>query len=231
MADFEGFPQQAVQFFAEIAENNNRDWFEEHKEEYIRYVQQPAQDFVMVLGAKLKVIAPGISFEPSLSGTGSIMRIYRDIRFSKDKSPHKTYLGLRFWEGPGRKQAYSSLFIWLDKSGAGIHLGQHMFSKEFLLAYRNAVADPQTGAELEEALEAIRPHAEIGGDRYNRVPRGFPKEHPRAELLKYKALYASSGHISPEVVTSPDFLPGCAGSFEALLPLHNWLVQVGRMGG
>jgi uncharacterized protein (TIGR02453 family) len=226
-----GFPIEALQFFKDIEKNNNKAWFEAHKEEYARSVQQPAQEFVMMLGARLQELSPGISFDLSLSGSGSIMRIYRDTRFSPDKTPYKTYLGMRLWEGPGYKDAFSGLFIWLDYNGAGIHLGQHMFSKEYLTAYRDAVADPEQGAALETALETAARHAKIGGEQYVRVPQGYPPEHPRADLLKYKALYATSERISPDTVTGPDFLPCCVSYFEDLLPLHRWMVDVGKTIG
>ena len=122
MAEFPGFPQQALQFFKDIAQNNNKEWFTLHKEEYTRHVQGPVQDFVIVLGAELQALSKEMVFDPSLRGSGSIMRIYRDIRFSKDKIPYKSYQGIRFWEGPSRKEMYSGLFIWFDDSGAGLHL-------------------------------------------------------------------------------------------------------------
>lgn len=228
MTTFSGFSTETLQFFGDIEQNNNKEWFGPRKEEYNRTVQQPAQEFVLALGDRLKEIAPGISFDPSLSGSGSIMRIYRDTRFSTDKTPYKTYLGMRFWEGPDYKDLYSGLFIWLDKSGAGIHLGQHYFSREYLFAYREAVADQEHGEELERALKIAREHGKLGGEQYVRVPRGYPPDHPRADLLKYKALYATSQHIAPEIATSPAFLPHCAAFFEHLLPLHNWMVNVGR---
>jgi uncharacterized protein (TIGR02453 family) len=230
MAEFPGFPQQALQFFQEIRENNNKAWFDQHKDDYAHYVQQPAQDFVMALGAKLQEIAGGISFDPSLSGSGSILRIYRDIRFSPDKTPYKTYLAMRFWEGANRKEVYSGLFIWLDSTGAGLHLGQHEFSKEYLSAFRDAVDNPQSGAELQKALSAIQPHARIGGEKFTNVPRGFAQDHPRGDLLKYKGLHANTELIAPAIVTGEGFLPLCVDYFEKLLPLHNWLVNVGHQG-
>lgn len=228
MAQFPGFPQQALQFYKDIAQNNNREWFELHKEDFTRYVQEPAQDFVIVLGTKLQELSKDMVFDPSLRGSGSIMRIYRDIRFSKDKTPYKSYLGMRFWEGPSRKEMFSGLFIWLDDSGAGLHLGQHGFSKDYLTAFREAVDDPHTGSQLEQVLADAEAFAKIGGDRYVRVPRGYDQEHPRGELLKYKAVYATSARVPPEVVTSEAFLPLCLDYFKRLLPLHSWLVGVGK---
>jgi len=228
MTAFPGFPPQALQFYKNIEENNNREWFGEHKEDFERYVQRPAQDFVIVLGAKLKEMRPDLAVDPSLRGSGSIMRIYRDIRFSKDKTPYKTYLGMRFWEGPSRKEMFSGLFIWLDDSGAGLHVGQHMFSKEYLNAFREAVDDVHMGKRFEDILSSAGDFAEVNGEQYVRVPRGYDRDHPRAGLLKYKSVYASSGRIAPSVVASEKFLPLCVETFQKLLPLHKWLVDVGK---
>ena len=86
---FEGFPKEGFKFFRDIKANNNREWFQEHKQEYIDYLQDPAVAFVIALGERLKSDFPGISYDTRTNGAGSVMRIYRDIRFSKDKSPYK----------------------------------------------------------------------------------------------------------------------------------------------
>ncbi len=94
---FRGFPRECVTFYAELARNNNKEWFSEHKSEFERYVMETARDFVYHMGNLLKEISPEIVADPRLDR--SIFRHYRDTRFSKDKSPYKTHLGILFWEG------------------------------------------------------------------------------------------------------------------------------------
>ncbi len=225
--EFPGFPKKALMFLTDIKQNNNREWFNRHKADFVEYIQQPAQDFAIALGTSLQKVAPGMRFDPSLRGSGSVMRIYRDIRFSKDKSPYKTYLGIRFWEGASRKTSRSGAFVWIDADGAGLHVGNYSFSKQYLEDFRKAVDRDQTGQALEQVLETVGKHAKIGKDSYARVPRGFAADHPRAELLRVKGLYATMPGIAPEVVTSPDFLPTCVEGFRKLAPLHFWLAAVG----
>jgi uncharacterized protein (TIGR02453 family) len=226
MTAFPGFPKEGLKFLIDLKANNNRDWFKANKSDFVDHIQIPAQAFVIAFGTELGKSFPNIVYDPTLRGTGSIMKIYRDVRFSKDKTPYKTYLGLRFWEGPSRKEMYSGFFVWLDPSGAGLHVGHYMFSKDYLADYRSAVDNQDMGEELDHILGTLQPDNKIGGEQYKRVPSGYPSDHPRGELLKYKGLHISSPGFSPELVTSPDFLPLCIEKALKLAPLHRWLVKV-----
>ena len=100
---FNGYTDESVRFYTELAYNNNRGWFEEHKEIYKRSVIQPSLSFVEEMGLMLKEISSNLIADTCLNGSGSIFRIYRDIRFSKDKTPYKPYLGILFWENKRKK--------------------------------------------------------------------------------------------------------------------------------
>src|SRR5579862_1483254 len=103
---FEGFPRSGLEFLSGLAANNNKAWFEEHRNEYEKCLLEPAKDLVVDLGSKLQdQVSPNIQADPRFNG--SIMRISRDIRFSKDKSPYKNWLGLWFWEGGPRRSMES----------------------------------------------------------------------------------------------------------------------------
>ena len=100
---FSGFPEEAARFLTQLSENNNRDWFNARKQVYANTIVTPAIAFVEAMGERLKYLSPHIQYDTRTNGQGSLMRIYRDIRFSKDKSPYKTWIGIRFWEGAGKK--------------------------------------------------------------------------------------------------------------------------------
>ena len=100
---FSGFPQETITFLQNLEANNNRTWFQAHKQDYLEYYVQPTQAFVVALGQRLQTISPNIRFNPEFKGQSSILRIYRDVRFSKEKSPYNTKLRLVFWEGSGKK--------------------------------------------------------------------------------------------------------------------------------
>lgn len=228
MARFTGFPQDAITFFEEIAIFNAKEWFEENKARYQEQVQQPAQAFVEALGERLTTLAPGIRYSTSLNGSGSIMRIHRDVRFSKDKTPYKTNLGLSWWEGPGKKMEEPGYYFHLDRGGAWIAGGMYIFPQATLALYRKAVDYPQRGKALTAALAA----AEKAGLRidgsgaYSRVPTGYDKDHPRGELLKQKGIVAVSPGIPVEILTSSALVDRCVDYAKAILPLHQWLVEM-----
>ena len=100
---FYGFPREGVQFLEDLAHNNNREWFEAHRQDYREHLLAPAQSFVIALGQELKSISSAIEYDTRTNGSGSIMRIHRDVRFSKDKTPYYTYLRVVFWEGGHKK--------------------------------------------------------------------------------------------------------------------------------
>ena len=109
--DFTGFPKEGLQFLADLAHNNNREWFNARKGVYLESVQGPAQAFVAALGRRLKRLSPGIAYDTNPNGGGSLLRIYRDVRFSRDKTPYNTDVRMSFWEGPAKKEALSSFFV------------------------------------------------------------------------------------------------------------------------
>jgi len=143
---FTGFPEGGFEFLRQIAVNNNKAWFEAHKSEYVENLQRPAQAFVVTLGERLRSVFPAIGYDPRPHG-GSLMRIYRDIRFSKDKSPYKTHIGANFWDGD-RKGEGSGFHFFMDAEGARLYVGHHEFSKPLLQAYRAAVLDERQGKQL-----------------------------------------------------------------------------------
>ncbi len=231
MSNFTGFPQDAITFFEEIAIFNAKEWFEENKARFQESVQQPAQAFVEALGERLQTLAPGLQYSTSLNGSGSIMRIYRDVRFSKDKTPYKTNLGIAWWEGTGKKMEEPGYYFQLDRSGAWLAGGMYIFPPATLAIYRKAVDYPQRGKALTEALAtAQKAGLRIDGSgAYSRVPTGYDKDHPRGELLKKKGIVAVSPAIALPTITSSALVDLCFDYAKAILPLHQWLV--GMPGG
>lgn len=225
---FSGFPEAGLGFLTALAENNNREWFQEHKSDYLEQVLAPAQDFVFALGERLKDISPGLRYDPATNGTGSILRIYRDVRFSKDKTPYNTHVRMVFWEGTKKKMENPSLFVSVRPEGVGVYAGVHVFSKPLLSAYREAVADDQLGSDLEQAVVSVRGAGgyAVGGQHYKRVPRGYDAEHPRADLLRHNGLYAHTRIDDPRVIEIPELVDVCFAHLQDMAPLHQWLVRV-----
>ncbi len=226
---FSGFPPAGLQFLSELANNNNKDWFNDNKDRFKADLQQPALEFVAVIGERLQDVYPKTRYDLRTNGGGSLMRIYRDTRFSKDKTPYKTAIAGMWWEGLGKKTVSPAFGFQVTASGIDLMAGMFGFPKEVLAAYRDAIADETLGPEIAEivaTIEALDGYA-ITGEHYKKVPRGFEKDHPRERLLRFASLY---GHLSEsipaEVVLSPDLVDVCYDHLIRLAPIQQWLVKV-----
>ncbi|MEI6613544.1 MAG: DUF2461 domain-containing protein, partial [Chrysiogenales bacterium] len=110
--EFRGFSKKTVEFFKDLAANNNREWFAAQRNNYEENVLQPARAFVVAMGERLQRLTPGITANPRTDG--SLFRIYRDTRFSPDKSPYKTHMGIFFWEGKRPRMECSGYYFHLE---------------------------------------------------------------------------------------------------------------------
>lgn len=225
---FAGFPTEGVQFLAELAQNNHRDWFVAHKKTYEQALRAPALAFIATLGEELKAIAPGIRYDLRTNGAGSLMRINRDTRFSADKTPYKDHVDMLWWAGNGRKTENPAFGFRLTASEAGLMVGMHGFPKPVLAAYRDAVAGDELGPALVEAITAVKAAGDypVGGEHYKRIPQGYAADHPRADLLRYAALYAYAPTIDLATATSPDLVGVCVHHFRQMAPIYHWLVRL-----
>ncbi|MHA2020733.1 MAG: DUF2461 domain-containing protein [Candidatus Thorarchaeota archaeon] len=225
---FTGFPKEGLGFLAELKENNYREWFNERKNDYQELLVKPAQSFVVALGERLSSISEDMVYDTRTNGSGSILRIYRDIRFSKDKTPYNTRLRVRFWEGPGTKKERPGFFVGFDETGGGIHGGLYIFPKPLLEKYRKSVLDDDSGMKLVKAIEKVKSFKgyKIGGEHYKRVPRGYDADHPRADLLRFNALYVSSPRMPASVLEKPELVDVCFEHIQRMVPIHEWLLKL-----
>ncbi len=228
MTLFDGFPKELVTFYQNLSQNNNRDWFNEHKDIYKQHVIAPAQDFVRAMGERLRELSPNIVADTRTSGAGSIFRIYRDTRFSKDKTPYKTFLGILFWEGNRKKVENSGFYFHLTPSKLMLAAGMHVFPRPLLEAYRDAVVHPQHGSALVQAVEQVsaRGSYQIGRHHYKRIPRGYDATHENADFLLNNGLYASVESDIPEELYIEDILDYCFERFKDMYPIHQWLLAM-----
>lgn len=225
-SSFCGFPKATLTFLRELKKNNDREWFAAHRGEYEEAVMAPARAFVMALGERLRRLAPALRFEPRVNG--SIFRVQRDTRFSADKTPYKTNLGVYFWEGAARRIDSSGFYFHVEPPVLILGGGMYVFTRPFLAQYRQAVADPAIGPELAAITSRIaaRPGFTVEGARYKRLPAGFEADPETAPLLLHDGLYAGwEGRIPPEL-HSPALVGFCLEKFKAMLPLHRWLCDL-----
>lgn len=222
---FPGFSHAATEFLTGLAANNNREWFLKRKGVFDREVIQPAQEFVLSLGEKLLTLSPTVTVDPRANGVGSIFRIYRDVRFSKDKSPYKTHLGIFFWDGPLKKHENPGYYVHIEPPRLSLYTGLHTFDKPLLARFRGLMSDPATAAELAETVrevESAGPYA-VGGKHYKRWPPGFNASHENAGFLLYNSLFCSvEGPLGEEFYT-PGIIDYCFNHFKAMNPINVWI--------
>ena len=166
-----GIPADAFDFFEELAADTTKAWWTANKDRYESSVRGPVE-------ALLAELAPEF-------GPGKIFRPYRDVRFSKDKTPYKTNLG-----ATTRAKDGSIYYFALSPEGMYLGGGYYRMAKDQIARYRTAVADEKTGPALTKLVAAAEKAGfEVGGEQLKRVPPGFDKEHPRGDLLRHKGLY------------------------------------------
>lgn len=222
---FAGFPPEGRQFLRDLEANNNREWFEANRAVYEQKLLGPAVDFVVALGTRLQEQYPGMYFDTRTNGQGTLIRIYRDTRFSADKSPYKTAVAGMFGEGAGKK---------MERPGFGFHLtadllelaaGVFQFTKPQLEAYRAAVDDERSGRELETALAAVRVAGDytLSGEQYKRVPQGFDPAHPRGDLLRMAGLWFQPAGGIGDGLGDPALADVAFAHYRAMAPVYDWL--------
>ena len=205
MDTFAGIPAAAPGFYAELEQNNNREWWLENKPRYVSRVREP-------LTALLAQLEPRF-------GPAKIFRPNRDVRFSPDKSPYKTAQGAvaSFQEGVG-------YYVQLSADGLLVGGGCHTNSPAQLVRFRNSVDASGTGESLEQIIRRVSEAGfTVEGERLKTVPGGFPREHPRAELLKYKSLSAGRELGEPDWLSTPAAAEEVAHLWEQLRPLVEWV--------
>ncbi len=224
MNEFNGFGAQTVRFLEGLGANNAKTWFDAHRADYEAHYLEPAKDFVAALAAPLTEIAPGVNAEPRVNG--SIFRINRDIRFSKDKTPYKDHLDLWFWEGE-RKGAVSGLFFRLTKDALILGAGAHGFDPKRLAAYRGRIVDDSARAALARiAGDLGRDGLELSGEHYKKLPRGFEAADDHAErFLRHNALWCSTETAHPASLGSAQFVDHCIDGWRPMVALHRWLID------
>jgi uncharacterized protein (TIGR02453 family) len=229
---FTGFRPEAIQFLVELAANNHRAWFQPRKADYEALLKQPLEAFVAALGERFEARGIPLHADPARSP----FRIYRDVRFSKDKSPYKTNVAASFpfgeRDGSGGSGGHAD-----DDPGGYFHLapgevfvggGIYHPATSTLNAWRRAVVDDPDLKRLLTTPAFTKQYGLMSPeDGLKRVPTGFPADHPDAELLKLRHL--TFGHrLADADVMSPRLVDVVADSFAVAAPVMRYLARLGR---
>ncbi len=219
-APFTGFSPDALQFLADLAANNDRNWFKPRKADYERLIKAPLEALCVALADRFDRLRLPLEADPRRSP----FRIYRDVRFSKDKSPYKIAQGAQF---PWRDSSGDELRAGGDVGGyfhlepGNILVGGGMWrpDRARLAAFRQKVdRDPSVVFRAIEEPRFVSAFGSVSGDSLTRNPKGFPADHPYGELLRLKDVVFSRG-LADRDVFSPDLPDIIAADLDAARPV------------
>ena len=219
---FAGFPKEGLRFLAQLAAHNDRSWFEEHRAAWDDGIVPAMLAWCGELCERLRDEMPHMQFVPRIGG--SLYRLNRDTRFSRDKSPYKTHSAALLWEG-GDKHDSPGVYLHVAPDEVIFGGGLWIFEEGRLDRYRKLLQDGRSAARLQDALDHAR-KARLGIEApevLKRPPRPFSEEHPHAELSKLKGLTVGKRIKPGSWLHSRDALSRSESAARAYAPLHAWL--------
>jgi len=216
---FKGFPREGIAFLRDLKKNNDRDWFTPRLDEYKDSVRAPMLELVQAVHLAMLKFAPAYVGEPAKC----LYRIYRDTRFSKDKTPYKTHAAAAFWRSNMEKNEGAGYYFAISPEEVAIGGGMYMPLPPVLLTTRQRIAaDAEGFRETFDTKTVRRLLGELQGEQTKRVPKGFSAEHPAADLLRFKQ-YVLYTTLKPDVATSSKLVREIATKFEAMTPFVEFL--------
>ncbi|MGC9523170.1 MAG: DUF2461 domain-containing protein [Anaerolineae bacterium] len=217
---FEVWIVRSKTFLADLARNNERTWFDAHKQVFKNEIEAPAKLFT-------QLFADDLSRLTGQGHEGKMGRIYRDVRFSKDKNPYNTYLHC-YWQGGG--QPGPGWLLNVQAEGAELMTGLHALDADGVRLYRTAV--DRDGDKLAAAIESLSSEGmqimSFGDDMLKRVPKPYTAYHPHADLLKRKQIII--GRQLTEADMSNGLIPAMTAAASELLPFWEWCGRAMRPG-
>lgn len=217
------FTPDLFKFLTELRAHNNREWFLNNKGCFEKHVRDPVLRFIAGLGPGLRKINRHIVVDPSPT-KGSMMRIYRDLRFSKDKSPYKTSVSAHFWHQKGKEGATPTYYLHLEPRGSLIGAGIWRPEALPLKKIRDAiVADPKRW-KLATSAPQLRSKYKMGGESLQRPPRGYDPDHPLIEDIKRRDFTVGRSLVDAEVL-GRDFLELTLACYRETGPFMKFLVD------
>ena len=217
---FDGFPRDGIDFMKRLKRNNNRPWFEKHKEEYEASVKLPMQSLIAALQPHFERFAPEFDVHPKKA----LFRIYRDVRFSKDKTPYKTHVAAHFvLRGKPKGVEGSGYYLHIEPGEVFLGGGIYMPDGDQLKKIRRAIGgQPDRFRSILEEKNFKRVFRKLEGETLHRVPQGYEPDHPMADWLKFKQFFV--GVEWPEARSLKErFVTDVAEVFEAATPLVRFL--------
>jgi len=216
---FTRFAPNAIAFLRALKRNNDREWFRARKEQYEELLRAPMIALIARLAADFRGFAPELVADPRVS----LYRIYRDTRFSEDKRPLKTHVAAHFPHRGMARHRGAGLYLHVSPDDVWIGGGLYAPDTSELAAIReHLAANHRRFRSIVDAPRFRRMVGALEGTRLQRVPRGFPRDHPAAEYLRFRQFLAGR-ELPPSVATSPRFYASTLALFREVTPLVRFL--------
>lgn len=224
---FAGFEPSLFQFLDELADHNERPWFQANQARYERDVLEPSLAFIRAFGPHLQKISPYFVASDRRVG-GSLMRVYRDTRFGRDKTPYKTNVGIQFRHEFGRDVHAPGFYVHLAPGECFLALGTWRPDREALALIRQAIVEHPDRWKRARDQRLFRARFQLDGDRLKTPPRGYPPDHPLVEDLK-RTDFVALQPLAERDVLQPEFLDAAAAAFAASRPFLRFLCDALRV--
>jgi len=216
------FEASFLKFFKSLARNNNRDWFNEHKPQYKEKVVEPLGLFISEMAPRLNKISKEFNADPRPNG-GSMFRIYRDVRFSKDKSPYKLHAACQFRHKIGKDAHAPGFYVHIAPDEVIFGGGIWMPPNPVLNKIRDTIVDnPQEWQRIRSNKSINKLCDGVRGDGLKRPPKGYDPEHQHLEDLKRKSFFAMR-HEKPDIIFEKNFVDEVEATFKAAKPLMKYI--------
>ncbi|PCI46991.1 MAG: TIGR02453 family protein [Alphaproteobacteria bacterium] len=220
---FTGFNTDFWHFFSDLKQNNNREWFATNKERYRDKVVTPISDFICAIAPKLRQISPHYNADPR-PNRGSMFRIYRDVRFSKDKRPYKEHAAAQFRHRMGKDAHAPGFYVHLEAGNIRYGGGIWAPPGETLYKIRERIAHkPDRWQAVIEDKTLLDHFGRIRGDSLKRPPRDFDGDAPHMEDLKRKSFFAMKASGDSDITATAGFIDEVITTFEAATPLMHFI--------
>ena len=207
------FSGKTFDFLRDLADNNSREWFQANKGRYEEEVKGPALCFIQDFSERLNTLSPHFRADPRGNG-GSLFRIYRDTRFSKDKSPYKTFTGIQFRHERAKDAHAPGFYLHLEPKQCFVGLGIWHPDGPTVRKLREGLVEDADGWKKAVAGSSFKKRLSLSGDSLVRAPRGFDPEHPLIEDIKRKDFIAAAP-LTMKQVTQPGFIKEYASYCES----------------
>jgi uncharacterized protein (TIGR02453 family) len=223
MAASRHFNRAFFEFLDELKANNDREWFHANKERYQQQIQEPLLHFIADFSSPLRRISTNFVADPRPSG-GSMFRIYRDVRFSKDKSPYKTHAAAQFRHRSGRDVHAPGFYLHLEPGAVFVGAGLWHPERTSLEQIRSAIVDHPKRWSAAISNPKFTARHRLSGDSLKRPPRGYDPEHALIDDLKRKD-FVCVENFSKTAACRSDFIDRVADSYRAASPLMRFLTE------